>query len=72
MLADLKKGRIFAPVINNEQQKLKTKKLVLLFSLVRMPACHAGGREFESRQHRRKPLKILRGFFVLYSLHGFF
>ena len=26
MLADLKKGRIFAPVINNEQQKLKTKK----------------------------------------------
>jgi hypothetical protein len=29
MLADLKKGRIFAPVINNEQQKLKTKKLVL-------------------------------------------
>jgi hypothetical protein len=29
MLADMKKGRIFAPVINNEQQKLKTKKLVL-------------------------------------------
>jgi hypothetical protein len=29
MLADLKKGRIFAPVINNEQQKLKTKKMVL-------------------------------------------
>jgi hypothetical protein len=29
MLADMKKGRIFAPVINNEQQKLKTKKMVL-------------------------------------------
>ena len=25
--------------------------------LVRMPACHAGGRGFESLPHRRKPRK---------------
>ena len=32
--------------------------------LVRMPACHAGGHEFESRTHRRKAFKIiLEGFF---------
>ena len=26
-----------------------------LVQLVRMPACHAGGHESESRTHRRKP-----------------
>ena len=30
--------------------------------LVRISACHAGGREFESRRHRRKVLKNSRLF----------
>ena len=34
--------------------------------LVRMPACHAGGRGFESLPHRRKPWIIVQGLFVLY------
>ena len=31
--------------------------------LVRMPACHAGGREFESLPHRKQPFQILEGLF---------
>ena len=30
---------------------------------VRISACHAGGREFESRPHRREPLTQVRGSF---------
>ena len=32
---------------------------------VRISACHAGGREFESRPHRREPLTQVRGSFFL-------
>ena len=32
--------------------------------LVRMPACHAGGREFESRPHRREAQSKDWAFFV--------
>ncbi len=35
--------------------------------LVRMPACHAGGREFKSRPDRKKPettIQVVLGFFV--------
>ncbi len=38
----------------------------LVVQLVRIPACHAGGRGFESRPDRKskdKPFKQLRGFF---------
>ena len=34
-----------------------------LVQLVRMPACHAGGHEFESRTHRLN-LGLYRGFFL--------
>ena len=38
-----------------------------LVQLVRMPACHAGGHEFESRTHRRKPSRLFLKVFLLYA-----
>ena len=32
-----------------------------------MPPCHGGGRGFESRPDRKKPLRKLRGFFCVFS-----
>ncbi len=43
---------------------LKRKLNGLVVQLVRIPACHAGGREFESRPDRKKPL-IRAAFFSL-------
>lgn len=43
---------IFAPAISNG----------LVVQLVRMPACHAGGREFESRPDRKAFLQMVEGF----------
>ena len=41
--------------------------------LVRMPACHAGGRGFESLPHRLKmPLRYLRGIFSIRILLPFY
>ena len=49
-IAGNKKGRIFAS--SNDGNVLK--RVGLVVQLVRIPACHAGGREFESRPDRRK------------------
>ena len=37
----------------------------MVVQLVRIPACHAGGREFESRPYRRKQMtERLSAFFI--------
>ena len=46
--ASLEKSSIFAPLI----KKKFLNKFGLVVQLVRIPACHAGGREFESRPDR--------------------
>ena len=43
---------------------LQTLQNGVVVQLVRMPACHAGGREFESRPYRRKSEERSSGFFV--------
>ena len=45
----------------------KVEKLGLVVQLVRIPACHAGGREFESRPDRKiaKSLSEMKGFFIV-------
>ena len=39
--------------------RVGTKSLGAVVQLVRIPACHAVGREFESRPHRKKIQKSL-------------
>ena len=43
---------------------LQTTQNGVVVQLVRIPACHAGGREFESRPYRRKSEGNTSGFFV--------
>ena len=61
MLADLKIMRTFAPAIERESVGRETIKIIgALVQLVRIHACHAWGRGFESRPHRKsKALKFL-------------
>ena len=50
MFADFRKSSTFA----SQSREIANKKINgALVQLVRMPACHAGGHEFESRTHRR-------------------
>ena len=50
-------------------QSSKRELLLQIFGpvvqLVRISACHAEGREFESRPDRKKPLTKVSGFFIL-------
>lgn len=58
MLADCKKRLIFASAFS------EATSIGAVVQLVRMPACHAGGRGFESLPHRSKmPLTHVRGIF---------
>ena len=66
-VARIKKRCIFAPLKQTEKFNWFLKIMVPQFSLVRMPACHAGGRRFEPVRHRKSPLKRA-GFFVCQSI----
>ena len=47
-----KKSSTFAPAFEKEQLS------GAVVQLVRIPACHAVGREFESRPHRKKDIRL--------------
>ena len=63
---NLQVNKICLSLHPHSRKKTTGMKIGAVVQLVRMPACHAGGREFESRPHRLKmPCKCLQGIFFL-------
>lgn len=54
--------------MKNERLAIQFDLIGALVQLVRMPACHAGGHEFESRTHRRKQSQFEVAFFCFTAL----
>ena len=53
--------------MKNERLAIQFDLIGALVQLVRMPACHAGGHEFESRTHRRNLREVILGGFLFLS-----
>ena len=68
-MVESKINTTFALAIQNDAHLLRRNMIQgTLVQLVRMPACHAGGHEFESRTHRGSLQVLLGGFFRYISL----
>ncbi len=50
------------------QNRIDFRFIGALVQLVRMPACHAGGHEFESRTHRQQTVQFVCRFGALVQL----
>ena len=69
-LVNSEKSSTFAPAFEKEQcsYTCSIKHLGAVVQLVRIPACHAVGREFESRPHRQR-LAFIAGRFYATRVH---
>ncbi len=61
---------IFASAFRETIETKDAKSHGAVVQLVRMPACHAGGRGFESLPHRRNLGGYLRGFLCFSTCTG--
>ena len=62
--------RIFAFRNNDNDFGAAKQQIGAVVQLVRISACHAGGRGFESRPHRRKASQKCEAFFVVPGVTG--